>query len=119
MKMVKMAGPGRTFSRSAPIPEEIITGRLAFRKIPSEKWQLEHPPGIECEPPGDEDMVIQCVVLGQYTYPSKLKLPAMWDTGQFPLVELSVTPYLDWKAAADADIARQKNGEARDGESET
>jgi hypothetical protein len=94
-----------------PLPDEpIVSGRLAFRKIPSEAWYAAHPDGEATEPPGDADMVVQSVLLGSLSYPSRLKHPQEWDTGQFPVVELAVTPYLDWKAAADADIARKKGG---------
>ena len=108
MKMTSLATRrGRQYI--GPMPDEpVISGRLAFWKIPSEAWFAAHQDGEATEPPGDEDMVVQAVVLGSLSYPSRIKHPQQWDTGQFPVVELSVTPYLDWKAAADADIARQK-----------
>ena len=88
--------------------EPIISGRLAFRKIPSQAWQDAHPGGMATEPPGDEDMVIQCVVLGAATFPSKLTHPKQWPMGQVPLAELSCHPYLEFIKAAKFDIARQK-----------
>ena len=108
-----LTGPGRQVPQYVgALPEEEISGRLAFRKIPSEEWMKAHPAGVPCEPPGDEDMVVQAVLLGSYGYPSRLKPYHQWDRGQFPVAELAVpVPYLVWKAAGDADIARQKVGE--------
>ncbi len=106
MKMSKLAGPGARYI--GPLPPEEISGRLAFRKIPSEAWQAAHPPGVPCDPPTDEDMVVQCVLMGSYGYPSRIRHPQQWDRGQFPVTELACVPYLDWKQAGDADIARQR-----------
>lgn len=116
MKMSKLSLAGRAGrDYIGPVPDEpVISGRLAFRKIPSEAWYASHPDGEATEPPTDAEMVVQCVLLGSLSYPSRLKHPANWDAGQFPVAELAVTPYLEWKAAADADIARRK-GEAPGG----
>lgn len=122
MKMTRLAGPRRGVQRYiGPIDEEELGVQVRCRKIPSEEWQKAHPPGVPCEPPGDEDMVVQVVVLGSYGYPSRLKHPANWDRGYFPLVELCTTPYLQFRGAGDQDIARQKGtepGEATDADKE-
>lgn len=114
MKMSKIASlttrRGRHYM--GPIADEPIPGvQVRCRKIPSEAWYAAHPDGAT-EPPGDEDMVIQTVILGSLSYPSRLKPQANWDTGTFPVAELAVTPYLDWKAAADRDIASRNGGQA-------
>jgi hypothetical protein len=80
---------------------------LVFRKAPSREWLSSQPPG-STEVPTDADMVVEVILAGSYAYPSALKPYEMWDRGNFQIAPISIVPYLQWKAAADADIARKK-----------
>lgn len=108
MKLSKLAGPGRrTTQYIGPLANEVPGVEVRCRKILSEAWLAAHPDGSD-EEPTDADYVIQVVVLGSLEYPSRLQHRANWKRGTFPVAELCVTPYLDWKAAADADIAARE-----------
>ena len=118
MKMTALAMPGRTVNRYiGPLPEPIEVG-LSWRKVPSEEWRAAHPVGVECDPPEDADMVVEVVVMGGFVYPSKIKAPAQWDRGEFPVTMLAVTPYLEWKKAGDYAIAIKRGLSHEDAEAE-
>lgn len=118
MKMINLAAPGRTVNRYiGPLPDPVEVG-LSWRKVPSEEWREAHPVGVECEPPTDADMVVEVVLMGGYVYPSKLKVPAQWDRGEFPVTMLAVTPFLDWKKAGDYAIAVKRGLSREDAEAE-
>lgn len=119
MKMSRLAGPGAPARQYiGPVAEEQLGVQVAVRKIPSEAWFAAHPDGAD-EPPTDAEMVVQVVLMGALAYPSRLKHPANWDSGQFPVAELALVPYADWKGAADADIARKKGEPVKEDERPT
>lgn len=107
MNMTKLALRGRRGTQYiGPVVDDGVPGvQVRCRKILSEAWHAAHPTGEAEEPPTDADWVIQVVILGSVEYPSRLQHAANWKRGHFQVVELSVTPWPDWKAAADRDIA--------------
>lgn len=114
MKMTKLASRNPARSYIGPL-EPVLGVRVAARKIPSEAWQKEHPPGVPCEPPTEADMVVQVVVLGSFREPSALLPPTQWPIGEFPVVELAApVPFATWCEAGRMAIRRAR-GENVDG----
>ena len=88
----------------------LLGGQLALRKVPGPAW-LDANPGVDHDEATDADMVVQVAVVGTLTRPSAVVHPGAWKRGVVPIVELACVPYLDFVAAADADIARQEGRE--------
>lgn len=110
--MGRLKLPRRLNKMRGQLPDEPrLWASVEVEKRPGDQWQAlalaAEKAGEPFGEPDDEDMLVGINVYGHMALPSELLPPARWKKGRALIGTLAEIPLVEFRAAIEADIARQ------------